>query len=151
MAQEQSPSMSIPDSQENGPQSTQQLKSDSDVPIDPLIFAPTSQTYANHQQQYSPYIDQHGTQHYPGHPWTPMGYPCPPEWVEQYLQQVTYYGHPATSGPPVPVMVSPVQRPLSVSNQFEYPALIVRRVIYALSLVFHCLLWFSQSSTLTCA
>ncbi|RYN44145.1 hypothetical protein AA0112_g542 [Alternaria arborescens] len=111
MAQQQSPSMPIPDGQTNGHQSPQQLKSDSDVPIDPSIAAQTSPTYASHQQQYSPYTPHHDMQHYPGQPQTPMGYASRPEWAGHYPQPGMHYGHPATSGPPAPAMVSPVQRP----------------------------------------
>ncbi|EDU51512.1 transcriptional regulator [Pyrenophora tritici-repentis] len=111
MAQQQSPSMSIPDGP-NGHQAPQQLKSDSDVPIDPSIAAQTSPTYASHQQQqYSPYTPHHDMQHYPGQPQTPMGYASRPEWAGHYPQPGMHYGHPATSGPPAPAMVSPVQRP----------------------------------------
>ncbi|KAL1656468.1 hypothetical protein SLS61_000931 [Didymella pomorum] len=49
-------------------------------------------------------------QHYPGHPQTPM-YGQRPEWAGQYGQPGMHYGHPASSGPPAPAMVSPVQRP----------------------------------------
>jgi len=116
MAQQQSPSMPLPDGQANGHQSPQQLKSDSDVPIDPSIAAQTSPTYASHQQQYSPYTPHHDMQHYPGQPQTPMGYPSRPEWAGHYPQPGMHYGHPATSGPPAPAMVSPVQRPPTVSK-----------------------------------
>ncbi|PVH90330.1 hypothetical protein DM02DRAFT_678678 [Periconia macrospinosa] len=53
---------------------------------DPSIAAATSPTYPQHQQ-YSPYTPQ------------------------QYPQPGVHYGHPATSGPPAPAMVSPIQRP----------------------------------------
>jgi hypothetical protein len=150
MAQQQSPSMSIPDGQANGHQSPQHLKSDSDVPIDPSIAAQTSPTYASHQQQYSPYTPHHDMQHYPGqHPQTPMGYPSRPEWAGQYPQPGMHYGHPATSGPPAPAMVSPVQRPPTVSDQLIYTVVSLQRVIYASYLAFHCLLLFSLVPTLT--
>ncbi|KAH7088348.1 C2H2 transcription factor-like protein [Paraphoma chrysanthemicola] len=109
MAQQQSPSMPLSDGQSNDHHQQQQLKSDSDVPIDPSIAAATSPTYS-HQQQYSPYTPHHDMQHYPGHPQTPM-YGSRPEWAGQYAQPGMHYGHPATSGPPAPAMVSPVQRP----------------------------------------
>jgi hypothetical protein len=115
MAQQQSPSMSIPDGQTNDHHQSPQLKSDSDVPIDPSIAAQTSPTYPSHQQQYSPYTPHHDMQHYPGQPQTPMGYPQRPEWAGHYAQPGMHYGHPATSGPPAPAMVSPVQRPPNVS------------------------------------
>ncbi|QRC92583.1 C2H2 zinc finger transcription factor PnCon7 isoform C [Parastagonospora nodorum SN15] len=75
----------------------------------PSIAAATSPTYS-HQQQYSPYTPHHDMQHYPGHPQTPI-YPSRPEWAGQYPQPGMHYGHPASSGPPAPAMVSPVQRP----------------------------------------
>ncbi|KAJ4993885.1 hypothetical protein SVAN01_00362 [Stagonosporopsis vannaccii] len=109
MAQQQSPSMPLSDGQTNDHQQSQQLKSDNDVPIDPSIAAQTSPTYP-HQQQYSPYTPHHDMQHYPGHPQTPM-YGQRPEWAGQYAQPGMHYGHPASSGPPAPAMVSPVQRP----------------------------------------
>jgi hypothetical protein len=113
MAQPQSPSMPLQDGQNND-HSNNQLKSDSDVPIDPSIAAATSPTYP-HQQQYSPYAPHHDMQHYPGHPSTPM-YASRPEWAGQYPQHGMPYGHPSSSGPPAPAMVSPVQRPPTVSN-----------------------------------
>ena len=127
MAQQQSPSMPIPDGQANGHQSPQQLKSDSDVPIDPSIAAQTSPTYASHQQQYSPYTPHHDMQHYPGQPQTPMGYASRPEWAGHYPQPGMHYGHPATSGPPAPAMVSPVQRPPTVSFFLFFPSSQSRR------------------------
>ncbi|KAK7191440.1 uncharacterized protein CC84DRAFT_1185127 [Paraphaeosphaeria sporulosa] len=109
MAQPQSPSMPLQDGQNNDHQA-QQLKSDSDVPIDPSIAAATSPTYPQHQQ-YSPYTPHHDMQHYPGHPATPM-YAQRPEWAGQHPQQHQMpYGYPSSSGPPAPAMVSPVQRP----------------------------------------
>lgn len=114
MAQQQSPSMPLSDGQTNDHQQPQQLKSDNDVPIDPSIAAQTSPTYP-HQQQYSPYTPHHDMQHYPGHPQTPM-YAQRPEWAGQYAQPGMHYGHPASSGPPAPAMVSPVQRPPTVSH-----------------------------------
>jgi hypothetical protein len=114
MAQQQSPSMPLSDGHSNDHHQQQQLKSDSDVPIDPSIAAATSPTYS-HQQQYSPYTPHHDMQHYPGHPQTPM-YASRPEWAGQYAQPGMHYGHPATSGPPAPAMVSPVQRPPTVSH-----------------------------------
>ncbi|KAF2191039.1 transcriptional regulator [Zopfia rhizophila CBS 207.26] len=108
MAQPQSPSMPLPDGQTNDHQ-PQHVKSDSDVPIDPSIAAATSPTYPQHGQ-YSPYTPHHDMQHYQGHPATPM-YSTRPEWAGQYPPHGMPYGHPATSGPPAPAMVSPVQRP----------------------------------------
>ena len=112
MAQPQSPSMPIQDGQANDHQPQQQLKSDSDVPIDPSIAAATSPTYPQHEQ-YSPYNQHHNMQHYPGQPTTPM-YAPRPEWAGHYPQHAMPYGHPASSGAPAPAMVSPVQRPPTV-------------------------------------
>lgn len=117
MAQPQSPSMPL-DGQNNDHQA-QQLKSDSDVPIDPSIAAATSPTYPQHQQ-YSPYTPHHDMQHYPGHPATPM-YAQRPEWAGQHPQHQMPYGYPSTSGPPAPAMVSPVQRPPNVGYHFAVP------------------------------
>jgi len=110
MAQPQSPSMPLQDGQANDHQ--QQLKSDDNVPIDPSIAAASSPTYPPHGQ-YSPYTPHSDMQHYPGHPTTPM-YAQRPEWAGQYPQHPVHYGHPATSGPPGPAMISPVQRPPTV-------------------------------------
>lgn len=110
MAQPQSPSMPLQDGQANDHQ--QQLKSDDNVPIDPSIAAASSPTYPQHGQ-YSPYTPHSDMQHYPGHPTTPM-YAQRPEWAGQYPQHPVHYGHPATSGPPGPAMISPVQRPPTV-------------------------------------
>lgn len=115
MAQQQSPSMPLSDGQTNDHQ-PQQLKSDSDVPIDPSIAAATSPTYPQHGQ-YSPYTPHHDMQHYPGQPTTPM-YPSRPEWAGHYPQHPMGYPHPSTSGPPAPAMVSPVQRPPTVGRFF---------------------------------
>ncbi|KAF2785588.1 hypothetical protein K505DRAFT_7065 [Melanomma pulvis-pyrius CBS 109.77] len=76
---------------------------------DPSIAAATSPTYPQHGQ-YSPYTPHSDMQHYPGHPTTPM-YASRPEWAGQYPQHPVHYGHPSTSGPPGPAMISPVQRP----------------------------------------
>lgn len=138
MAQPQSPSLSLQDGQNNDHQ-PQQLKSDSDVPIDPSIAAATSPTYP-HQQQYSPYTPHHDMQHYPGHPSTPM-YAQRPEWAGQYPpqhHQMAAYGHPASSGQSAPAMVSPVQRPPTVGTMFfcaraaarEHGTLLVEYALY---------------------
>jgi hypothetical protein len=114
MAQQQSPSMPLSDGQSNDHLNQQQHKSDSDVPIDPSIAQATSPTYP-HPQQYSPYTPHHDMQHYPGqHPQTPI-YGQRPEWAGQYPQPGMHY-HPASSGAPAPAMVSPVQRPPTVSS-----------------------------------
>lgn len=78
-------------------------------PQNPSIAAATSPTYPQHQQ-YSPYTPHHDMQHYSGHPSTPM-YASRPEWAGQYPQPGVHYGHPASSGPPAPAMVSPIARP----------------------------------------
>lgn len=114
MAQPQSPSMPPQNGQTNG-NHQQQLKSDDNVPIDPSIAAATSPTYPQHGQ-YSPYTPHSDMQHYPGHPTTPM-YASRPEWAGQYPQHAVHYGHPSTSGPPGPAMISPVQRPPAVRTR----------------------------------
>lgn len=116
MAQATSPSMPLHDGQNNS-HNPHSIKSDSDVPIDPSIAAATSPSYPPHAQ-YSPYGAQHDMS-YQGHPGTPM-YPQRPEWGGQYPPPTPHgmpYGHgPASSGPPAPAMVSPVQRPPTVSS-----------------------------------
>jgi hypothetical protein len=122
MAQQQSPSMPLSDDQSNEHQHQQQLKSDSELPIDPNIAAATSPTYP-HQQQYSPYTPHHDMQHYPGHPSTPLyAQQGRPEWAGHYPPQGMQYAHPPSSGPPAPSMVSPVQRPPTVSSHDYNPA-----------------------------
>lgn len=116
MAQATSPSMPLPDGQANN-HNAHNIKSDPDVPIDPSIAAAASPTYPPHPQ-YSPYAQQHDMSHYQGHPGTPI-YGARPEWGGQYPPGPHHmpYGHsPATSGPPTPSMVSPVQRPPTVSQ-----------------------------------
>jgi hypothetical protein len=120
MAQSTSPSLPLPDGQDNTQHNN---KSDSDVPIDPSIATASSPTYPAHQQQqqqpqYSPYGPQHDMQHYQGHPQTPM-YGARPEWAGQYPPHHMQYGHPASSGPPAQSMVSPVQRPPAVRPDFN--------------------------------
>jgi hypothetical protein len=78
-------------------------------------------------------------QQYPGR----FGPPLRPEWAGYYLQPGMNYVHPATSAP---VMVSPVQRPPTVSNYFVYRAFSDLSVVSAFPLF----PWFWQSSTLTC-
>jgi hypothetical protein len=124
MAQPQSPSLPLHDGSNNDHQQNQPNSSDSEVPIDPSIAAASSPTYPQHQQ-YSPYTPHHDMQHYPGHPSTPM-YASRPEWAGQYAQPGVHYGHPSTSGPPAPAMVSPIQRPPTVGNFSHAPG----RVFY---------------------
>ena len=114
MAQATSPSMPLPDGQHRN-EHAHDMKSNNDVPIDPSIAQATSPTYPP-QHQYSPYTPQHDQMQYPGHP----GVYARPEWAGgQYAQHpMPPYGHPASSGPPTPAMVSPVQRPPAVSSLF---------------------------------
>lgn len=108
MAQATSPSMPLPDGNANN--NAQSNKSDPEVPIDPSIAAATSPTYPPHGQ-YSPYPPQHEMPHYGGHPATPVY--RTDQWGQHYPGM---YGHaPVSSGPPAPSMVSPVQRPPTVS------------------------------------
>jgi len=115
MAQATSPSMPIEDGQANN-HHAHSMKSNPDVPIDPSIAAATSPTYPPHGQ-YSPYAPQH-EMHYQAHP----GVYGRPEWAGgQYApgppHMAPHYGHPpATSGPAAGGMVSPVQRPPTVST-----------------------------------
>lgn len=115
MAQATSPSMPIEDGQANN-RHAQSMKSNPDVPIDPSIAAATSPTYPPHGQ-YSPYAPQH-EMHYQAHP----GVYARPEWAGgQYApghpHMPPHYGHPpVTSGPAAGSMVSPVQRPPTVST-----------------------------------
>jgi hypothetical protein len=113
MAQATSPSQPLQDGQasnENG----SNIRSDAEVPIDPSIAA-ASPTYPPQQHQYSPYQPQHDMSHYPAaHPgvygrpdWAGGQYQTPP-------QHMPHYGHPSSTGPPTPAMVSPVQRPPTV-------------------------------------
>ncbi|KAF2097224.1 hypothetical protein NA57DRAFT_66863 [Rhizodiscina lignyota] len=108
MAQATSPSMPLPDGQASNSNAHDIKSSNNDVPIDPSIAAATSPTYPP-QAQYSPYGAQH-EMHYAGHP----GVYARPEWAGgQYPGHppMPPYGHPSSSGPPTPAMVSPVQRP----------------------------------------
>lgn len=113
MAQATSPSIPLHNDQaisHNGSAN----KSDADVPIDPSIAA-ASPTYPHHQQ-YSPYT--------PGEAQPMYGQPPPPfprpDWPPGHYQTPPHmpspYGHPVTTGPPTPAMVSPVQRPPTVRN-----------------------------------
>lgn len=109
MAQATSPSMPLPDGNANN--NAQSNKSDPEVPIDPSIAAAASPTYPPHGQ-YSPYPPQHEMSHYGAHP-APV-YGRPDQWGSHYPGM---YGHaPVTTGPPAPSMVSPVQRPPTVSR-----------------------------------
>ena len=110
MAQATSPS--LPDGHANN-HHPPDFKSNSDVPIDPSIAAATSPTYPH--GQYSPYTPHH-EMNYPGHP----GLYNRPDWAGgQYPpgHGMPGYGHsPASTGPPAPPMVSPVQRPPGVRS-----------------------------------
>jgi len=74
----------------------------------PSIAAATSPTYPP-QNQYSPYPPQHEMQ--PQYQGPPM---YRPEWGAHYPAHMQYGHAPASSGPPAPAMVSPVQRPPTV-------------------------------------
>ena len=113
MAQPQSPSMPLSDGQNND--HPQHIKSDSDVPIDPSIAAAPSPSYPQHSQ-YTYGSAQHDIHQYAGHPTATPMYSTRPEWGGQYQPHHMQYGHAATSGPPAPAMVSPVQRPPTVGT-----------------------------------
>lgn len=118
MAQPQSPSLPLQDAQNSD--HTQQLKSDSDVPIDPSIAAATSPTYP---PQYSPY-QPHGADMHTYPPNTPMYAAQRPEWNgQQYPPHSMHFGHPSSSGPTAPAMSSPAQRPPPVGHSGHYPFL----------------------------
>lgn len=90
-------------------QSPQQARSDSDVPIDPSIAAP-SPTYV-HGGPYSPYAPppQDMSQHYPQHP----SYPQPrPDW-SGYSQAPVTPGHHVFNQTPTS---APPQRPNQVGR-----------------------------------
>ncbi|KAI1333679.1 hypothetical protein F5Y15DRAFT_430688 [Xylariaceae sp. FL0016] len=95
-----SPSMSLQDGRNHQPQ---QVKSDSDVPIDPSIAAPSPTTYAH--GQYSPYPPQpQDMQH--SYPQSAGLYQQPrPDWAS--------YGHPAGGMHPhqVPFPHTPTSAP----------------------------------------
>ncbi|KAI1919896.1 hypothetical protein LOZ66_004859 [Ophidiomyces ophidiicola] len=81
MAQATSPSMNLQDEQQTGHRNPSQVKSDTDVPIDPSIAA-ASPTYP---PPYSPYQPQgHEMAQYQGHP-PPQMY-ARPDWPHQYGQ-----------------------------------------------------------------
>lgn len=121
MAQATSPSsMTLQDGQQNGHRNGAQLKSDTDLPIDPSIAA-SSPTYP---PPYSPYNPQgHEMAQYAGHPQHPQMY-ARPDW-HQYGQpqhgMPGPYSSPATTvssaapvvtaGPPRPGQVSPSSSP----------------------------------------
>jgi hypothetical protein len=112
MAQATSPSQPGPAGHANN-QNGNSIRSDSEVPIDPSIAA-ASPTYPPPHQPYSPYQPQHEMSHYPAaHP----GVYGRPDWAGGQYQtppHMGHYGQPASSGPPTPAMVSPVQRPPTV-------------------------------------
>lgn len=115
MAQATSPSMPLPDGHANS-HTPQRIKSDPDVPIDPSIASATSPTYP--QPQYSPYQQQHDMAHYQAHPPSaPPMYGRAPDWPSHFSGHPMGHPYPpgASSGPPPPAMVSPVQRPPAVS------------------------------------
>ena len=117
MAQATSPSsMILQDGQQNGHRSGAQMKSDSDIPIDPSIAA-SSPTYP---PPYSPYNPQgHDMSQFQGHPQHPQMY-ARPDWHQYGQPQHGLpgpYSSPATTvssaapavttGPPRPGQVSP--------------------------------------------
>lgn len=108
MAQSTSPSsMPLQDGQSSHPN----IKSDSDVPIDPSIAA-SSPTYPPHGQ-YSPYPPQQEMQHgYPQHPGGPMYQPRP-DWAGYGAPQHGMHQYP-TTGASTPTTGAPV-RPGQVS------------------------------------
>jgi hypothetical protein len=114
MAQATSPSQPLQDGQASN-QNGNNIRSDAEVPIDPSIAA-ASPTYPP-QHQYSPYQPHHDMSQYPAaHPgvygrpdWAGGQYQTPP-------QHMPHYGHPSSTGPPTPAMVSPVQRPPTVRS-----------------------------------
>ncbi|WEW59769.1 hypothetical protein PRK78_005249 [Emydomyces testavorans] len=96
MAQATSPSINLQDGQQNGHRNPTQMKSDTDVPIDPSIAA-ASPTYP---PPYSPYQPQgHDMAQYQGHP-PPQMY-ARPDWPHQYAQHPPGlpgpYSSPATT------------------------------------------------------
>ncbi|KAF2431203.1 hypothetical protein EJ08DRAFT_587614 [Tothia fuscella] len=112
MAQATSPSQPLQDDGAASNHNGNNIRSDAEVPIDPSIAAASPSYPPQHQQQYSPYQPQHDISHYsPAHP----GVYGRPEWATQpqptYGQHMPHYGHPSSTGPPTPSMVSPVQRP----------------------------------------
>jgi hypothetical protein len=112
MAQATSPSMTLPDGQQNNHRNGTQIKSDSDVPIDPSIAA-SSPTYP---PPYSPYNPQgHDMAQYQGHPQHPQmygrpewhGYPgIPGPYTAPPSTTVSSAAPTATAGPPRPGQVS---------------------------------------------
>lgn len=108
MAQPTSPSLPLPpDGQQNGHRHPANLKSDTDVPIDPSM-ATTSPTYP---PPYSPYAAQpaHDLAQYAAHP-PPQLY-ARPEWGPSYPQHPipAPYGPATTVGlaPPPPALAGP--------------------------------------------
>ncbi|KAL9106177.1 MAG: hypothetical protein Q9227_008769 [Pyrenula ochraceoflavens] len=90
MAQATSPSMPLPDGQQNDPPSGSRVRSDPDVPIDPSI----TQSSPTYPPPYSPYNAQgHDMSQYQGHPPHQM-YATRPDWPQ-------YPGgpHPMPGGP----------------------------------------------------
>ncbi len=140
MAQPTSPSMPMPDGQANN-HNDHNIKSDQEVPIDPSI-AQSSPSYPP-QGQFSPYAAQHDMAHFPPHAAVPGVYQRP-DWAgpgnypPHHPQHM--YGHPATTGPNAPGMVSPVARPPAVScpegTFYRASSLTVRQGGHPLSTVY---------------
>ncbi|KAF2398491.1 hypothetical protein EJ06DRAFT_558322 [Trichodelitschia bisporula] len=110
MPQSNSPSLPLrPDGQANNHE-THNMKSDTEVPIDPSI-ASASPTYTA-PHVYPPYQNPHEMQQHYGPPPHPVVY-SRPEWAPGSFQSphMQQHYHPATTGPPTPSMVSPGHRP----------------------------------------
>ena len=115
MAQPNSPSLSLPDGNENDHPATDSnhVESNDDVPIDPSIsqasptYPPPQYPYPPPGQHMSPYGDQNHPAMYAPRPDWPYG---------QHPGMQSPYGHPPTSQPPPP---NPVQRPGQVRGQLQ--------------------------------
>jgi hypothetical protein len=104
--------MPLQDAQNND-HAQQQLKSDSDVPIDPTIAAAQSPTAYPQHGQYTAAYQQHTEMHgYQAHPTTPM-YAQRPEWAggQQQPHYPLHYPHSSSAAQAAPSMVSNAQRP----------------------------------------
>ena len=122
MAQPTSPS-SVPLQDGRSNHQSSNMKSDSEVPIDPSIAA-SSPTYPPHGNQYSPYPPQQDMSHgYPGqHPGGPMYTQPRPDWAG--------YGHPAPHGLPAGYAVSSAQTPTSAAPAGQRPGQVSDLIAY---------------------
>ena len=115
MAQSTSPSLPLQDGNHQNPQ----IKSDSDVHIDPSIAA-SSPTYPTQNGQYSPYGQPpHDMSHYPSHPNQAMYAQPRPDWAgyagHQQQHPMSAGGYPV-SGAQTPTSAAPAgARPGQVS------------------------------------